>query len=101
VDHTTKHLYWTDYLQQRIELCDFNGKNRRQFAPTLAGPTFLTLFSKFVYWSEWQPKVLRKRGKAQSSLPITVMKSLKRVTGIQAVNLRKIPGLQLEFLSPQ
>jgi hypothetical protein len=30
-----------------------------------------------------------------------VMKSLKRVTGIQAVNLRKIPGLQLEFLSPQ
>ena len=92
VDHANKHLYWTDYLQQRIELCDFNGKNRRQFATTFAGPTSLTLFSRFVYWSEWQPKVLRKSGKTQSGIPTTVMKGLKRVTGIQAVNLRKIPG---------
>ena len=92
VDHMAKHLYWTDYLQQRIELCDFDGKNRRHFVRTLAGSTFITLFSKFVYWSEWQPNVLRKRGKAQNGASVTVMKTLKRVTGIQAVNFRKIPG---------
>jgi low density lipoprotein-related protein 2 len=93
VDHVAKHLYWADYLQQRIELCDFNGNNRRQFITTLAGPSSLTLFSRFVYWSEWQPNVLRKSGKTQHVPATTVMNGLKRVTGIQAVNLRKVPGL--------
>ncbi|XP_028407153.1 low-density lipoprotein receptor-related protein 4-like [Dendronephthya gigantea] len=92
VDHVTKHLYWTDFPQERIEFCDYEGKNRRQIATTSSGLTSLSLFSKFVYWSEWKPGVLRKSGKAQKIFNFaTVIKGMKRVFGIQAVNLQKIP----------
>lgn len=92
VDHVRRNLYWTDYDQQRIDLCDFNGKNRRQFISTLAGATSISLFSRFVYWFEWRSNALKKSGKTHTGLSVTVMKGLNRVIGIQAVNLRKIPG---------
>ena len=93
IDHENKHLYWTDYLKETIEMCDFNGKDRQEFANRLSGPTSVALFSKFLYWSEWQPNVLRKTVKIQSGRAIMVIKGMKQVTKIKAVNLRKVPGL--------
>lgn len=92
VDHVSRHLYWTDYRQQRIELCDFSGKRRRQFISALGDATSISLFSRFVYWSEWHSNVLKKSEKTHAGHSVTVIKGLNRVIGIQAVNLRKIPG---------
>lgn len=93
IDHINERLYWADYVLQQIELCDFHGKGRQSFETSLNGPTSLTLSSIFVYWSEWQSKTLNKRAKKRNGHVATVMKDLKAVTGIKAVNLEHVPGL--------
>lgn len=92
VDHVNSLLYWTDYLHGKIEHCNFFGKRRVQFVTSLAGPTSLTLFSKFVYWTEWATRTLMKQRKSGKRSGSSVLKGIDRITKMQAINMRKVPG---------
>ena len=34
VDYINKHVYWTDGKKRRIEVCDYDGNNRRALITT-------------------------------------------------------------------
>lgn len=92
VDHQAKLLYWTDYLKDRIEFCDFDGNNRKVFAQHLSRPTSIALLGRFVYWSEWTSKTIKKADKQRGIPVIQVINGMNRVSGIKAIKLRNLTG---------
>ena len=92
VDHGAKRVYWTDYRLQQIQLCNFDGSNRKVLIKGLGGPTSIALLGRFVYWSEWNSKVIKKVDKRLKTPAMTVISGMRRLIGIKAVTLQKYPG---------
>lgn len=92
VDDHDKLLYWTDYVKEWIEFCDFNGNNRKVFAQNLARPTSIALLGRFIYWSEWTSKIIKKADKRYGRPVIQVLNGMNRVSGIKAVKLKNLTG---------
>lgn len=53
IDFTFKKLYWADALHDRVEVSDFNGKNRNKVIGHAEHPFGFTLTSSYFYFTDW------------------------------------------------
>lgn len=62
-------MYWADALEDRIELCDFDGRDRKQIVEHTAHPFGVAILDSNLYWSNWFNKTIlkvHKRGRHQA-----------------------------------
>nr|CAB3263487.1 prolow-density lipoprotein receptor-related protein 1-like [Phallusia mammillata] len=61
IDIVVRQLYWADATLDKIESCDFNGRNRKIILSRGLEHAFsIAVLGKHLYWSDWQrEKVMR------------------------------------------
>nr|XP_040223812.2 low-density lipoprotein receptor-related protein 4 isoform X2 [Anopheles coluzzii] len=91
IDFDAKKLYWADALQDRIELCDFDGRRRQQVVSHATHPFGFTLTATHLYWTDWYNKsVLRAPKHSVSSVEVARF-SLRGALEIRAVSGQRQP----------
>ncbi|XP_052860473.1 low-density lipoprotein receptor-related protein 4-like [Anopheles cruzii] len=63
IDFDTKRLYWADALQDRIEMCDFDGRRRTPVVAHATHPFGFTLTATHLYWTDWYNKSVLRASK--------------------------------------
>lgn len=79
--YSTHQLYWADALEDRIEVSNFDGNNRKQIIEHAAHPFSVALYDKEIFWSNWYNKsVFKVPGNSQHK-PIEVRNYLAGALG--------------------
>ena len=59
-------MYWCDAKTDRIEVCDYDGGNRRVVLDdVLPHPFGLTLLGDYLYWTDWHEHVVQRADKVR------------------------------------
>lgn len=88
---STRQLYWADALEDRIEVSDFEGRDRKQIFEHTAHPFSVALFESNVYWSNWYNKSIWKIPKRGHHKPEEVRGGLGGALDIRAVSQSRQP----------
>ncbi|XP_049541327.1 low-density lipoprotein receptor-related protein 4 [Anopheles darlingi] len=91
IDFDTKKLYWADAVQDRIELCDFDGRRRTQVVAHATHPFGFTLTGTHLFWTDWYNKsVLRAPKDSVTSVEVARF-SLRGALEVRSVSGSRQP----------
>ena len=76
LDYEDQMLYWTDAVREKIERSDLNGDNRRILISATIYPFSITIFGRFMYWTDLQ---LRGVYRAEKHTGANMMEMVKRL----------------------
>ena len=63
-------IYWCDAKTDRIEVCDYDGGNRRVvLSDMMPHPFGLTLLGDYLYWTDWHEHVVQRADKVRREFP--------------------------------
>lgn len=93
IDMETRRLYWASSRPSAIEVADWDGKNRQ----TLVGididqPYAVTLFQKYVYWSEWTSGDIKRADKITGADQAPVHSNLDYTTSLLVYHTNRQNG---------
>lgn len=88
---STRQLYWADALEDRIEVSDFDGRDRRQIVEHTAHPFSIGLFETNLYWSNWYNKSVWRIPKRGQHKQQEVRSGLSGALDIRAVSQNRQP----------
>lgn len=54
IDYDERKLYWTDALREKIERANLNGTDREVLIAATIYPFAITVFDKYIYWTDLQ-----------------------------------------------
>ncbi|XP_017778488.1 PREDICTED: low-density lipoprotein receptor-related protein 2 isoform X2 [Nicrophorus vespilloides] len=76
IDYEDQMLYWTDAVREKIERADLNGQNREILVSATIYPFSITVFGKYIYWTDLQ---LRGVYRAEKHTGANMMEMVKRL----------------------
>lgn len=77
IDYDDKKLYWTDALREKIERSNLNGTDREVLIAATIYPFAITVFDKFIYWTDLQLRGVYRADKYTGSGMIEMVKRLE------------------------
>lgn len=77
VDYDDQMLYWTDAVREKIERSDLNGKNREILVSATIYPFSITVFGKYIYWTDLQLRGVYRAEKHTGANMIEMVKRLE------------------------
>lgn len=89
--HRTRKLYWTDALEDRIEVSDFDGKKRKQIVQHATHPFGVALSGPYIYWTDWFNKSVFRAPKTGSSIGVEIRHGLRAALDIRSVSQHRQP----------
>lgn len=93
IDFPTRKLYWADALQDKIEMCDFDGKNRH-FLLNAEHPFGFTLTNNFFYYTDWFNKSVIRAPRIQGGgTPEEIRHNLRGALEIRSVSAERQPQI--------
>ncbi|XP_014255223.1 low-density lipoprotein receptor-related protein 4 [Cimex lectularius] len=92
IDYQLNKIFWSDSLNNKIEVSDLNGRNRMLLIPKTSHPIGLTLYGEHIIWADFHKKKVQMAdamtGRDQTALRGTI----SDVTGICAVTPERQQG---------
>ena len=77
IDYTINRIWWADAKLHTIESSDLNGKSRRIIlSENINHPFALTVFQRFIYWTDWHHNAINKANKFTGGERSVVMENL-------------------------
>lgn len=88
-----RQLFWADALEDRIEVSDFDGRERKAVVEHTAHPFSIALFESDLYWSNWYNKSIWKVQKYRQiqEKPREIRSGLAGALDIRVVSLSRQP----------
>lgn len=77
IDYDERKLYWTDALREKIERSDLNGTNREVLIAATIYPFAITVFDKYIYWTDLQLRGVYRADKYTGAGMIEMVKRLE------------------------
>ncbi|KAK9880927.1 hypothetical protein WA026_013260 [Henosepilachna vigintioctopunctata] len=77
IDYDDEMLYWTDAVREKIERSDLNGKNREVLVSATIYPFSITIFGKYMYWTDLQLRGVYRAEKHTGANMIEMVKKLE------------------------
>lgn len=77
IDYDENMLYWTDAVREKIERSDFNGRNREILISATIYPFSITVFGRYMYWTDLQLKGVYRAEKHTGANMIEMVKRLE------------------------
>ncbi|XP_056632979.1 low-density lipoprotein receptor-related protein 2 isoform X2 [Diorhabda sublineata] len=77
IDYDENMLYWTDAVREKIERSDLNGKNREVLISATIYPFSITVFGKYIYWTDLQLRGVYRAEKHTGANMIEMVKRLE------------------------
>ncbi|XP_062539561.1 low-density lipoprotein receptor-related protein 4 [Armigeres subalbatus] len=91
IDFAMKKLYWADAQQDRIEMCDFDGKRRTRVISQAAHSFGFTLTADYMYWTDWHNKSVQRAPKRVAAPVEEVRFGLRGALEIRSVSGSRQP----------
>ncbi|XP_053699069.1 low-density lipoprotein receptor-related protein 4 [Sabethes cyaneus] len=91
IDFDMKKLYWADAQQDRIEMCDFDGKRRTRVISQATHSFGFTLTASYMYWTDWHNKSVLRAPKRVASPVEEVRFGLRGALEIRSVSASRQP----------
>lgn len=88
---STRKLYWTDALEDRIEASDMDGRNRTVIIQHAAHPFGVTIFESSIFWTDWYNKSILKGGKTSNNKIEEIRHGLSGALDIRSVSKSRQP----------
>lgn len=83
IDLNDKKLFWADARLDKIERCDYDGKNRMILAQAaLKHPFSIAVFEDFVFWSDWTLHAVIRANKYSGNDVMFIKKEIEHPMGI-------------------
>ncbi|XP_031629327.1 low-density lipoprotein receptor-related protein 4 isoform X2 [Contarinia nasturtii] len=92
VDFNFHQLYWADALEDRIEVSNFEGHNRKYIVEHTQHPFSIALYEKNVFWSNWYNKSVSKVPKRGQHKPIEIRGLLAGALDIRVISQSRQPN---------
>ncbi|XP_071498009.1 low-density lipoprotein receptor-related protein 6-like [Diadema antillarum] len=93
IDYAEQKIYWGDGSEDRIEVIDADGSNRRvivdQEIPHIFG---FSLLGDYIYWTDWQKRTIERVDKHTGENRELIIESLSELMGLKAVSMTQLPG---------
>lgn len=86
-----RKIYWTDALKDRIEVCDFNGKKRKEIVQHATYPFGVALSDTHVFWTDWYNKSVFRASKNGSMIGAEIRHGLRGALDIRSVSKKRQP----------
>lgn len=88
-----RELYWADALEDRIEVSNFDGGDRKQIVEHTAHPFSIALYESNLYWSNWYNKSIWRVSKLRKkkNKPQEIRSGLGGALDIRAVSASRQP----------
>lgn len=86
LDYKEKKIFWADARLDKIERCDYDGKNcviLSQSAPK--HPFSIAVFEEFIFWSDWTLRAVLRANKYSGNDVIYLKKDIEHPMGIFVV----------------
>ena len=93
LDYEQQHIYWADIIQHTIERVDFSGQNKVKLLKSVPHPYGLTMYSKFVYFSDWVTKTIERADKETGHNRTRILDNLEYVMDVLAYHRSRQTGL--------
>ncbi|CAH1155627.1 unnamed protein product [Phaedon cochleariae] len=77
IDYDEHMLYWTDAVREKIERSDLNGRNREVLITATIYPFSITIFGKYIYWTDLQLRGVYRAEKHTGANMIEIVKRLE------------------------
>ncbi|KFM82299.1 Low-density lipoprotein receptor-related protein 2, partial [Stegodyphus mimosarum] len=77
IDYEDRKLYWTDALREKIERSDLDGKNREVLVSATIYPFAITVYGKYIYWTDLQLRGVYRAEKHTGAGMIDMIKRLE------------------------
>lgn len=85
LDIPEQKLYWCDAREDRIEVSNYNGTNRRVILKDmLPHPFGLTLLGDYLYWTDWQDNAVERANKLTGENRTILVAHLDGLMGVRA-----------------
>ncbi|XP_060065626.1 low-density lipoprotein receptor-related protein 1-like [Ylistrum balloti] len=79
IDHVEEQLYWSDARLDKIERCDFDGKNRKVVVSAMPEHPFsLAVYGQHIYWTDWIRRAVMRTNKFDGSGVFWMKRNLER-----------------------
>lgn len=83
IDLNDKKLFWADARLDKIERCDYDGRNRVILAQAaLKHPFSIAVFEDFVFWSDWTQHAIIRANKYSGNDVVFLRKEIEHPMGI-------------------
>lgn len=86
-----RKLYWTDALEDRIEVSDFDGKKRTQIVQHATHPFGVALSGSYIYWTDWFNKSVFRAPKSGGAIGVEIRHGLRAALDIRSVSQNRQP----------
>lgn len=106
IDYAEQRLYWTNLDTGRIESSTVDGRSRHDVVTGLRQPYSLTLYGKFVYWTDWQTGSIHRANKVNglewglivgeilSPMNVAIFHSSRQL-GEQSIKILSLHGINI------
>lgn len=91
ISNRTRKIYWTDALDDRIDMCDFDGNKRTTIVQHATHPFGIALAGSYIYWTDWYNKSVFRAPKTGSTSGAEIRHGLKGALDIRSVSQRRQP----------
>ncbi|XP_021351873.1 prolow-density lipoprotein receptor-related protein 1-like isoform X3 [Mizuhopecten yessoensis] len=79
IDHVEQQLYWSDARLDKIEHCDFDGKNRKVVVSAMPEHPFsLAVYGQYIYWTDWIRRAVMRSNKYDGGNVFWMKRDLER-----------------------
>lgn len=86
LDHKAHKLYWADARLDKIERCEYDGKNRIVLARNVPQHPFaLAVYGDLIFWTDWVLKAVLRADKLTGQNVIWLRRDIARPMGIIAI----------------
>ncbi|XP_071941661.1 low-density lipoprotein receptor-related protein 1-like isoform X2 [Antedon mediterranea] len=94
IDYATNYIFWADAREDRIEMANSDGENRRTIIRQSSPHIFaITLFEDWIYWSDWENRTISKAHKYSGLNQTLLVTNRHRPMDLHVVHpLRQISG---------
>ncbi|XP_055957563.1 low-density lipoprotein receptor-related protein 4 [Patella vulgata] len=93
IDYEMKRLYWVDAKLDKIETSDLNGRNRVTLINKVPHPFGLTVYGKYIYWTDWQTERIERADKDTGTNRHLVQSNLEGLMDIHLVSADRQGGI--------
>ena len=91
IDFEVRKLYWADALHDRVEMADFDGKNRNKIIAHAEHPFGFTLTNSYYYFTDWFNKSVIRIPRHSNGFPEEVRHNLRGALEIRSVSAERQP----------
>lgn len=85
-------MYWADALEDRIEVSDLDGRDRKQIVEHTTHPFGVAIFESSIYWTNWYNKSIWKSDKRGRHKAQEVRTGLSGALDIRSVSRSRQPN---------